>query len=51
VLSNINRDIKTRRIGMDGIRDRQGNKNACKIFIEKPETTCLINLGIDGRIT
>jgi len=51
VLLNINKDIKSGRIGMDGMHDRHGNKNACKIFMEKPETTCLKNLGIDGRIT
>lgn len=36
---------------MDWIHDRHGTKNACKIFMEKPETTRLNNLGIDGRIT
>jgi len=51
VLSNINKDIKSGRIGMDGICDRHGNKNACKIFMEKPQITCLETLGIDGRIT
>jgi hypothetical protein len=51
VLSSINTDIKSGRIGTDVIRDRHENKNACKIFMEKPETTCLKDLGIDGRIT
>jgi hypothetical protein len=36
---------------MDGLCDRHGNKNACKIFIKKPQITCLETLGIDGRIT
>jgi hypothetical protein len=51
VLSYINKDIKSGRTGMDAIRNRYGNKNACKIFMEKPATTCLINLGTAGRIT
>jgi hypothetical protein len=51
VLSNINKDIKSGRIGMDGIYDRHRNKNVCKIFMEKPQITCLETLGIDGRVT
>jgi hypothetical protein len=35
---------------MDGIRDRLGEKNTFRIFMEKPETTHLKDLGIDGRI-